>query len=113
MFLVKEHPDPGSKDPEEDYPKFGLLDQVCEGRQEEGGEMRGGGGVPLVPFCSVKGQISAVKHWVGAPARAQAQSVPFDQVSTADYLISCRILPILVQPTTIRNRTTPCPRVEA
>lgn len=41
---MKEHPDPGSKDPEEDYPKFGLLDQVCEGRQEEGGEMRGGGG---------------------------------------------------------------------
>lgn len=28
VFLVKEHPDPGSKDPEEDYPKFGLLDQV-------------------------------------------------------------------------------------
>ena len=26
--MVKEHPDPGSKDPEEDYPKFGLLDQV-------------------------------------------------------------------------------------
>lgn len=25
---MKEHPDPGSKDPEEDYPKFGLLDQV-------------------------------------------------------------------------------------
>lgn len=29
VFLVKEHPDPGSKDPEEEYPKFGLLDQVC------------------------------------------------------------------------------------
>uniref|UniRef100_A0A8D3A7G5 Ash2 like, histone lysine methyltransferase complex subunit n=1 Tax=Scophthalmus maximus TaxID=52904 RepID=A0A8D3A7G5_SCOMX len=28
VFLVKEHPDPGSKDPEEEYPKFGLLDQV-------------------------------------------------------------------------------------
>lgn len=28
MFLVKEHPDPGSKDLEEEYPKFGLLDQV-------------------------------------------------------------------------------------
>ncbi|XP_076876757.1 set1/Ash2 histone methyltransferase complex subunit ASH2 isoform X2 [Brachyhypopomus gauderio] len=27
VFLVKEHPDPGSKDPEEDYPKFGLLDE--------------------------------------------------------------------------------------
>ncbi|XP_018617919.1 set1/Ash2 histone methyltransferase complex subunit ASH2 isoform X1 [Scleropages formosus] len=27
VFLVKEHPDPGSKDAEEDYPKFGLLDQ--------------------------------------------------------------------------------------
>ncbi|KAJ8339490.1 hypothetical protein SKAU_G00362760 [Synaphobranchus kaupii] len=27
VFLVKEHPDPGSKDPEQDYPKFGLLDQ--------------------------------------------------------------------------------------
>lgn len=27
---MKEHPDPGSKDPEEDYPKFGLLDQVCD-----------------------------------------------------------------------------------
>uniref|UniRef100_A0A4W6EYH8 Set1/Ash2 histone methyltransferase complex subunit ASH2 n=1 Tax=Lates calcarifer TaxID=8187 RepID=A0A4W6EYH8_LATCA len=27
VFLVKEHPDPGSKDPEEEYPKFGLLDQ--------------------------------------------------------------------------------------
>ncbi|XP_028655647.2 set1/Ash2 histone methyltransferase complex subunit ASH2 isoform X1 [Erpetoichthys calabaricus] len=27
VFLVKEHPDPGSKDSEEDYPKFGLLDQ--------------------------------------------------------------------------------------
>ncbi|XP_071655519.1 set1/Ash2 histone methyltransferase complex subunit ASH2 isoform X1 [Patagioenas fasciata] len=27
VFLVKEHPDPGSKDPEEDYPKFGLVDQ--------------------------------------------------------------------------------------
>ncbi|KAK2510030.1 hypothetical protein MC885_021170 [Smutsia gigantea] len=27
VFLVKEHPDPGSKDPEDDYPKFGLLDQ--------------------------------------------------------------------------------------
>lgn len=33
MFLVKEHPDPGSKDPEEDYPKFGLLDQVCHGNK--------------------------------------------------------------------------------
>lgn len=28
VFLVKERPDPGSKDPEEEYPKFGLLDQV-------------------------------------------------------------------------------------
>lgn len=27
VFLVKEHPDPGSKDIEEEYPKFGLLDQ--------------------------------------------------------------------------------------
>ncbi|KAG8441202.1 hypothetical protein GDO86_006810 [Hymenochirus boettgeri] len=27
VFLVKEQPDPGSKDPEEEYPKFGLLDQ--------------------------------------------------------------------------------------
>ncbi|XP_060712687.1 set1/Ash2 histone methyltransferase complex subunit ASH2 isoform X4 [Hemiscyllium ocellatum] len=27
VFLVKENPDPGSKDPQEDYPKFGLLDQ--------------------------------------------------------------------------------------
>ncbi|XP_061886782.1 set1/Ash2 histone methyltransferase complex subunit ASH2 isoform X2 [Entelurus aequoreus] len=27
VFLVKEHPDPGSKDSEEEYPKFGLLDQ--------------------------------------------------------------------------------------
>ncbi|XP_017287721.2 set1/Ash2 histone methyltransferase complex subunit ASH2 isoform X2 [Kryptolebias marmoratus] len=27
VFLMKEHPDPGSKDPEEEYPKFGLLDQ--------------------------------------------------------------------------------------
>uniref|UniRef100_A0A8C4DQR5 Ash2 like, histone lysine methyltransferase complex subunit n=1 Tax=Dicentrarchus labrax TaxID=13489 RepID=A0A8C4DQR5_DICLA len=27
VFLVKEHPDPGSKDLEEEYPKFGLLDQ--------------------------------------------------------------------------------------
>ncbi|NXD98646.1 ASH2L methyltransferase, partial [Chaetorhynchus papuensis] len=27
VFLVKEHPDPGSKDPEEDYPKFGGGDQ--------------------------------------------------------------------------------------
>lgn len=25
---MKEHPDPGSKDSEEEYPKFGLLDQV-------------------------------------------------------------------------------------
>lgn len=35
VFLVKEHPDPGSKDPEEDYPKFGLLDQVSDERQME------------------------------------------------------------------------------
>ncbi|XP_038641186.1 set1/Ash2 histone methyltransferase complex subunit ASH2 isoform X3 [Scyliorhinus canicula] len=27
VFLVKENPDPGSKDPQEEYPKFGLLDQ--------------------------------------------------------------------------------------
>uniref|UniRef100_A0A3B3HMH8 Ash2 like, histone lysine methyltransferase complex subunit n=1 Tax=Oryzias latipes TaxID=8090 RepID=A0A3B3HMH8_ORYLA len=27
VFLVKEHPDPGSKDLEEEFPKFGLLDQ--------------------------------------------------------------------------------------
>ncbi|XP_069774043.1 set1/Ash2 histone methyltransferase complex subunit ASH2 isoform X3 [Narcine bancroftii] len=27
VFLVKENPDPGSKDSQEDYPKFGLLDQ--------------------------------------------------------------------------------------
>ncbi|XP_072227724.1 set1/Ash2 histone methyltransferase complex subunit ASH2 isoform X2 [Leuresthes tenuis] len=27
VFLVKEHPDPGSKDTDEEYPKFGLLDQ--------------------------------------------------------------------------------------
>lgn len=43
VFLVKEHPDPGSKDPEEDYPKFGLLDQVCDGRWK-GSILTGGGG---------------------------------------------------------------------
>lgn len=34
VFLVKEHPDPGSKDPEEEYPKFGLLDQVWTGMKD-------------------------------------------------------------------------------
>lgn len=41
MFLVKEHPDPGSKDPEEDYPKFGLVDQVCNWSWREGLQGRG------------------------------------------------------------------------
>ncbi|MGH0143809.1 UNVERIFIED_CONTAM: hypothetical protein FKN15_001034 [Acipenser sinensis] len=36
VFLVKEHPDPGSKDPEEDYPKFGLLDQRGSARPTAG-----------------------------------------------------------------------------
>ncbi|XP_068130731.1 E3 SUMO-protein ligase ZBED1-like isoform X2 [Hyperolius riggenbachi] len=27
VFIVKEYPDPGRRDPEDDYPKFGLLDQ--------------------------------------------------------------------------------------
>lgn len=36
VFLVKEHPDPGSKDPEEEYPKFGLLDQVLNTGDQHG-----------------------------------------------------------------------------
>lgn len=52
MFLVKEHPDPGSKDPEEDYPKFGLLDQVCDGRWKESTLIGGEGDGRLVLLVS-------------------------------------------------------------
>lgn len=46
---MKEHPDPGSKDPEEDYPKFGLLDQVRAGGWKEAcREQLGGGGLRSV-----------------------------------------------------------------
>lgn len=49
---MKEHPDPGSKDPEEDYPKFGLVDQVGsgEGRGVGGGSREGGAGLFLLWF---------------------------------------------------------------
>lgn len=57
VFLVKEHPDPGSKDPEEDYPKFGLLDQggsqqEAVGKEEEpsvSSKMEGQQGPPRRP----------------------------------------------------------------
>lgn len=72
MFLVKEHPDPGSKDPEEDYPKFGLLDQVCGERQEESGELRGGVGGPGTFLLSQRADLCCksvlCQQWVGAPA---------------------------------------------
>ncbi|XP_042200452.1 set1/Ash2 histone methyltransferase complex subunit ASH2 isoform X2 [Callorhinchus milii] len=57
VFLVKENPDPGSKDPQEEYPKFGLLDQDLSSigpaydNQKQGntlapgGSLNGGGAV--------------------------------------------------------------------
>lgn len=62
---MKEHPDPGSKDPEEDYPKFGLLDQVCAWHRRRVGSSEGGEG-PSGAFCSAKGQISALSCVVPA-----------------------------------------------
>ncbi|XP_067879379.1 set1/Ash2 histone methyltransferase complex subunit ASH2 isoform X4 [Heterodontus francisci] len=49
VFLVKENPDPGSKDPQEEYPKFGLLDQDLSNigpaydTQKQGGSLTPGG----------------------------------------------------------------------
>ncbi|XP_067857118.1 set1/Ash2 histone methyltransferase complex subunit ASH2 isoform X3 [Heptranchias perlo] len=49
VFLVKENPDPGSKDPQEEYPKFGLLDQDLSNigpaydTQKQGGNLTPGG----------------------------------------------------------------------
>ncbi|XP_066495438.1 set1/Ash2 histone methyltransferase complex subunit ASH2 isoform X1 [Tiliqua scincoides] len=79
VFLVKEHPDPGSKDPEEDYPKFGLLDQdlanigpaydnqkqssaVSTSGSLNGGASLGGG---LVPGTSGKGRGAKRKQQDG------------------------------------------------
>ncbi|KAK9395153.1 set1/Ash2 histone methyltransferase complex subunit ASH2 [Crotalus adamanteus] len=79
VFLVKEHPDPGSKDPEEDYPKFGLLDQdlanigpaydnqkqsntVATPGSLNGGASLGGG---LVPGTSGKGRGAKRKQQEG------------------------------------------------
>ncbi|XP_043938176.1 set1/Ash2 histone methyltransferase complex subunit ASH2 [Protopterus annectens] len=51
VFLVKEHPDPGSKDAEEEYPKFGLLDQDLSNigpaydNLKQAGTISSGGGV--------------------------------------------------------------------
>uniref|UniRef100_A0A8C9ZY81 Ash2 like, histone lysine methyltransferase complex subunit n=1 Tax=Sander lucioperca TaxID=283035 RepID=A0A8C9ZY81_SANLU len=59
VFLVKEHPDPGSKDPEEEYPKFGLLDQS-------------------LPFKSTKNQIKLVPLFLprGSDPLFSAQRLP-------------------------------------
>ncbi|XP_067879376.1 set1/Ash2 histone methyltransferase complex subunit ASH2 isoform X2 [Heterodontus francisci] len=61
VFLVKENPDPGSKDPQEEYPKFGLLDQDLSNigpaydTQKQGGSLTPGGnlnGRPNGAACS-------------------------------------------------------------
>ncbi|KAG8141356.1 hypothetical protein E2320_006984 [Naja naja] len=79
VFLVKEHPDPGSKDPEEDYPKFGLLDQdlanigpAYDNQKQSNtvstsGNLNGGAslGGSLVPGTSGKGRGAKRKQQEG------------------------------------------------
>lgn len=71
---MKEHPDPGSKDPEEDYPKFGLLDQVCDGRWKESTLIGGEGDGRLVLLVSYaqwnKHKVSKIT-WTYEPVLCQ------------------------------------------
>ncbi|KAI1882567.1 hypothetical protein AGOR_G00252080 [Albula goreensis] len=100
VFLVKERPDPGSKDPEADYPKFGLLDQdlanigpsydtqkqttaVTTGREQNGGASFSGG---LGPGGPGKGRGAKRKQQEGGTAGAAKRT-------RSDPLLSTQRLP--------------------
>ncbi|CAH2275224.1 set1 Ash2 histone methyltransferase complex subunit ASH2 isoform X2 [Pelobates cultripes] len=94
VFLVKEHPDPGSKDPEEDYPKFGLLDQdlgnigpVYDSQRQSsavstGGSLNGSAGAS----SSAKGRGAKRKQQDGSSANTAKRT-------RSDPLFSAQRLP--------------------
>ncbi|XP_069823193.1 set1/Ash2 histone methyltransferase complex subunit ASH2 [Dendropsophus ebraccatus] len=77
VFLVKEHPDPGSKDPEEDYPKFGLLDQdlanvgpAYDTQRQSSAVSSGGGLNGSAAASSAKGRGAKRKQQDGSSSSA-------------------------------------------
>ncbi|XP_043537046.1 set1/Ash2 histone methyltransferase complex subunit ASH2-like, partial [Chiloscyllium plagiosum] len=75
VFLVKENPDPGSKDPQEDYPKFGLLDQDLSNigpaydTQKQGGSLTPGSNLNGGPTFA--GRLSGATCNDGTGGRAR------------------------------------------
>ncbi|XP_060712683.1 set1/Ash2 histone methyltransferase complex subunit ASH2 isoform X2 [Hemiscyllium ocellatum] len=69
VFLVKENPDPGSKDPQEDYPKFGLLDQDLSNIGPAYDTQKQGGS--LTPGSNLNGCLSGATCNDGTGGRAR------------------------------------------
>ncbi|XP_053320413.1 set1/Ash2 histone methyltransferase complex subunit ASH2 [Spea bombifrons] len=93
VFLVKEHPDPGSKDPEEDYPKFGLLDQDLGSigpayEQKQNSAVSAGGGLngSSAASSSAKGRGAKRKQQDGSSTSAAKRT-------RSDPLFSAQRLP--------------------
>ncbi|GCB79778.1 hypothetical protein scyTo_0017008, partial [Scyliorhinus torazame] len=69
VFLVKENPDPGSKDPQEEYPKFGLLDQDLSNIGPAYDTQKQGGS--LTPGSNLNGRHSGAACSDGTGGRAR------------------------------------------
>ncbi|XP_048474540.1 set1/Ash2 histone methyltransferase complex subunit ASH2 isoform X2 [Rhincodon typus] len=69
VFLVKENPDPGSKDPQEDYPKFGLLDQDLSNIGPAYDTQKQGGS--LTPGSNLNGRLTGAACSDGTGGRAR------------------------------------------
>uniref|UniRef100_A0A8C1WI88 Ash2 like, histone lysine methyltransferase complex subunit n=1 Tax=Cyprinus carpio TaxID=7962 RepID=A0A8C1WI88_CYPCA len=97
VFLVKEHPDPGSKDSEEDYPKFGLLDQDLANigpsydNQKQTTAVTGAGGLNggLPPAATGKGRGAKRKQQQQQDAAAAGTA----KRTRSDPLFSAQRLP--------------------
>ncbi|XP_075457330.1 set1/Ash2 histone methyltransferase complex subunit ASH2 isoform X1 [Ascaphus truei] len=101
VFLVKEHPDPGSKDAEEDYPKFGLLDQDLANigpaydNQKQSSAVSTGGGLngSVAASSSAKGRGAKRKQQDGGSTSTAKRTRSLLVSPSSDPLFSAQRLP--------------------
>ncbi|XP_067879377.1 set1/Ash2 histone methyltransferase complex subunit ASH2 isoform X3 [Heterodontus francisci] len=98
VFLVKENPDPGSKDPQEEYPKFGLLDQDLSNigpaydTQKQGGSLTPGGNLNGGPSFG-GGTVGGSGKGRGAKRKQDGTSGGTAKRTRSDPLFAAQRLP--------------------
>ncbi|XP_060712686.1 set1/Ash2 histone methyltransferase complex subunit ASH2 isoform X3 [Hemiscyllium ocellatum] len=98
VFLVKENPDPGSKDPQEDYPKFGLLDQDLSNigpaydTQKQGGSLTPGSNLNGGPTLA-GGTVGGSGKGRGAKRKQDGTSGGTAKRTRSDPLFAAQRLP--------------------